>query len=374
MPLYMDFHQFESITVEDVKKAHIADISVQEKFGVKYHQFWVNEVSGSVFCLVEGPDPKTCELCHQVAHGNIACNIQEVEPGFFNLFMGEKQFIDHGLTINHDGSIDNANRILLVADIRGITLLDNARQFRKLTIPFSAKKTVLDTIDSFGGRFVEYSSDGNLIGVFDSAIHALRCVLKIQHDLSDSNQENTSSEDGRIVFRLAVYKCQPLHHTDGFFEMAIQSAKRMCLITPPNQITVSANLLDLFKIETDDIDSYKSQFHQIEFSEADEQFMQRLFDLAERNIPEENFNVQDLCKLIGISRAQLYRKILSLTGKSPNHFIRDLRMHKAWQLLKSKRNNITEIAYEVGYSNPSYFSKMFFQNFGYYPSSVLTSA
>ncbi|MDZ7608096.1 MAG: AraC family transcriptional regulator [Cyclobacteriaceae bacterium] len=102
-------------------------------------------------------------------------------------------------------------------------------------------------------------------------------------------------------------------------------------------------------------------------------FLQRLFDLAERNIPEENFNVQDLCKLIGISRAQLYRKILSLTGKSPNHFIRDLRMNKAWQLLKSKRNNITEIAYEVGYSNPSYFSKMFFQNFGYSPSSVLAS-
>jgi hypothetical protein len=75
----MDFHQFESITVEDVKKAHIADISVQEKFGVKYHQFWVNEVSGSVFCLVEGPDTKTCELCHQVAHGNIASGQTHLE-------------------------------------------------------------------------------------------------------------------------------------------------------------------------------------------------------------------------------------------------------------------------------------------------------
>jgi AraC-like DNA-binding protein len=138
-------------------------------------------------------------------------------------------------------------------------------------------------------------------------------------------------------------------------------------------MSVSANLMDLFQMETDAVDSYKSQFCQIGFSEADEQFLQRLFDLAERNIPQENFNVQDLCKLIGISRVQLYRKILSLTGKSPNHFIRDLRLHKALQLLKSKRNNITEVAYEVGYSNPSYFSKMFFQNFGYFPSSVLGS-
>ncbi|MDZ7608097.1 MAG: DUF4242 domain-containing protein [Cyclobacteriaceae bacterium] len=272
MPLFMDFHQFESITVEDVKKAHIADISVQEKFGVKYHQFWVNEDSGSVFCLVEGPDPKTCELCHQVAHGNIACNIQEVEPGFFNLLMGEKQFIDHGLTLKHDGSIDNGNRILLVADIRGITFLDNARHFRKLTIPIRAKKSVLDTLDLFGGRFVEHSSDDNLIGVFESAVHAVQCVLKIQHDLSDSNLKNLNRDDGRIVFRLSIYKCQPLHHSDGFFERAIQSAKRMCLITPANQISVSANLMDLFKMETDAVDSYKIQFHQLGFSEADEHF------------------------------------------------------------------------------------------------------
>ena len=373
MPLYMDFHQFEAITVEDVKKAHIADKSVQEKFGVKYHQFWVNEASGSVFCLVEGPDPESCELCHKVAHGNIPCNIQEVEPGFFKLFMGEGHTVKHGLTFIEDHSIDTANRIILIADIRRTTTLNDARYFRHLTVPTKAKSDIVHVINKCNGRFIEHTNDDYLIGVFETAVSAIRCVLKIQHELLDRNKEIDDHKDGPIVFRLAIYRDQPLHHTDGFFERAIQSAKRMCLVTPPNKITVSANLADLFNMESEAMNTDNTHNSNVRFSEADEYFLKSLFDLAEQNIQEESFNVQELCKQIGISRAQLYRKIHSLTGKSPNHFIRDLRMHKAWQLLKSKRNNITEIAYEVGYSNPSYFSKKFMQSYGHLPSEVLAA-
>lgn len=373
MPLYMDFHQFEAITVDDVKKAHIADKSVAEKFDVKLFQFWVNEASGSVFCLMEGPNPESCELTHKAAHGNIACNIQEVEPGYFKLFMGDRHHVNHGLTYNHDNSVDTANRILLVADVRGTTTYNDARNFRNLTFPVKAKSDLVQFIDQFNGRFIEPSPDDFLVGVFENSFEAIRCVLKIQTDLLDWNQKKANDKEGNIVFRLAMYMDQPLHRTDGFFEKAIQSAKRMCLITPPNRITLSANLADLFDIESEAMNTDNTHNSNIRFSEADEFFMKSLFDLTEQNIREESFNVQDLCKQIGISRAQLYRKILSLTGKSPNHFMRDLRMQKAWQLLKSKRSNITEIAYEVGYSNPSYFSKKFMQSFGHLPSTVLAS-
>ena len=77
MPLYMDYHKIDNITIEDVKTAHMADVAIQDKYGVKYHQFWVNQEAGSVFCLVEGPDKKTCELVHQMAHGNIACALTD---------------------------------------------------------------------------------------------------------------------------------------------------------------------------------------------------------------------------------------------------------------------------------------------------------
>jgi len=112
MPLYMDIHKFAEITIEDVKKAHVADKAIQDRYGVKYHQFWVNKEAGMVFCLCEGPDKETCALVHQLAHGNIACNIVEVEPGYYKLLMGDGQPVEHGLVQNDNGSADPATDIL----------------------------------------------------------------------------------------------------------------------------------------------------------------------------------------------------------------------------------------------------------------------
>src|SRR5688572_33295233 len=102
----MDFHKGLFVTVEDVKNAHIADERIQEKYGVKYHQFWVNEEAGAVFCLMEGPDKEACAAVHREAHGNIACSIVEVEPGFFNTLMGNGHRVDNGLVIYDDGMVD----------------------------------------------------------------------------------------------------------------------------------------------------------------------------------------------------------------------------------------------------------------------------
>ena len=91
MPLFMDFHKFDSITIAEVATAHLADQTVQDKYGVKYHQFWVNQDAGTAFCLTEGPDARTCEMVHQIAHGNVACAMTEVEPGHFKILMGENE-------------------------------------------------------------------------------------------------------------------------------------------------------------------------------------------------------------------------------------------------------------------------------------------
>ena len=117
MPFYMDFHKFDSVTVEAVKAAHTADLTIQDQYGVKYHQFWVNEEEGTVFCLVEEPDKETCEKVHQTAHGNLACALTEVAPGFYEQLMGKNHQIDHGLVHHDDGTIDSGYRSILVASV-----------------------------------------------------------------------------------------------------------------------------------------------------------------------------------------------------------------------------------------------------------------
>jgi hypothetical protein len=82
MPLYMDMHTIDGgVTLDDVRKAHAADLEVQGKHGVDYKAYWVDESSGKVFCLVEAPSPEAARQVHAEAHGLVAEDIWEVREG-----------------------------------------------------------------------------------------------------------------------------------------------------------------------------------------------------------------------------------------------------------------------------------------------------
>ena len=82
MPLFMDVHDHvEGLTAEAVAGAHKQDLEVQEKYGVDYRQYWFDEGSGRVFCLVEAPDAEAAEAVHREAHGLVADAITPVQEG-----------------------------------------------------------------------------------------------------------------------------------------------------------------------------------------------------------------------------------------------------------------------------------------------------
>ena len=82
MPLFMDVHEkVDGLTAEAVAGAHAADLQTQEKYGVNYKQYWFDEDSGKVFCLVEAPDAESAETVHREAHGLVADSIIPVQEG-----------------------------------------------------------------------------------------------------------------------------------------------------------------------------------------------------------------------------------------------------------------------------------------------------
>ena len=86
---------------------------------------------------------------------------------------------------------------------------------------------------------------------------------------------------------------------------------------------------------------------------------------------DSTLSVKDFSKKLGYSKSQLYRKILNLTGKSLNIFIRDYRLNKALKLLHDQKGNISEIAFETGFNSLGYFSKCFKSKFGILPSKYI---
>lgn len=105
----------------------------------------------------------------------------------------------------------------------------------------------------------------------------------------------------------------------------------------------------------------------IEITSVDQIFMKKAIEIIEKHIDDSDFNVETFSKLVGMSRVSLYNKLKSLTNHSVQEFIFIIRLKRAAQLLKESGMTITEIAYSVGFKDPSHFSKLFKKQFGVSP-------
>lgn len=82
MPLYMDTHNLDdAVAAADVAKAHQADLATQDRYGVRYLRYWVDEEAGKIFCLVDAPDSEAANRVHREAHGLVADAINPVIEG-----------------------------------------------------------------------------------------------------------------------------------------------------------------------------------------------------------------------------------------------------------------------------------------------------
>ena len=104
--------------------------------------------------------------------------------------------------------------------------------------------------------------------------------------------------------------------------------------------------------------------------DRDKAFVKQLHDIIKSNMGNSDFGVEDIGAEIGLSRVQLYRKVKAITGSSVVDLLRKARLAKARRLLEANSMNISEVAYEVGFSSPSYFTKCFKDEYGMLPGDV----
>jgi AraC-like DNA-binding protein len=107
---------------------------------------------------------------------------------------------------------------------------------------------------------------------------------------------------------------------------------------------------------------------EIEATSIDERFLQKALHIVEKNMVESDFNIEIFSNELNMSRTQVHRKLTALTGQSATEFIRTLRLKRAAQLLRQKSGSVSEIAYQTGFNNLSYFTKSFKEVFGTAPS------
>ena len=112
---------------------------------------------------------------------------------------------------------------------------------------------------------------------------------------------------------------------------------------------------------------------EVTITPVDEKFLKQALEVVEKNMDNPEFSVEDFSRDMFMNRVTLYRKILSITGKTPIEFIRSIRLKRAAQLLEKSGMSIAEIAYEVGFNNPKNFTKSFKEEFKVLPSQYVAN-
>src|SRR5438067_2675122 len=245
MPLYMGIHEVPGgVSAEDVAKAHAQDVKIEDKYGVHYHKYWVNEKAGKIFCLCHAPDAEAAVQVHRQAHGMVADKIIEIQPELAEGFLG-------GVEVNNAGAAlvpgatnerDPGIRTVLFTDIADSTTLTQVLGDEAALAMLGVHDTIVrDALSASGGREVKHTGDG-IMASFISAAGAVRCAIQIQRELDKHAQTNP---DRSLKVRVGAAAGEPVEQHNDLFGSTVQLASRLCTHAQPEQILVSNAIAEL---------------------------------------------------------------------------------------------------------------------------------
>jgi AraC-like DNA-binding protein len=364
MPIYMDRHDVsETVTAEHVAQLHQQDLKVQDQFGCRGLTYWFDDKRKTAFCLIEAPDMKALEDMHNHAHGQVPHRIIEVEPAIVESFLGRiedpKKKKDTELNIIDDPAF----RTIMIIELKQLAPFQaGPDQFQ-----FSLKnfnQEVINLLDAYDSKPVRQTDYYYLVS-FQSVSNAVHAAFKIRSALYDAANANLKN---KIALKIGLSAGVPVTEKQQLFEDTIKLADRICQIIK-GEIIATSEVKHLYESENADI--FHENENVIALTKEDEKFIAAFMDHIDTVWNDANLKVDDFNRPVGHSKSQLYRKLMLLTGKSPNTFIKDYRLNEAVKLLNKNAGNISEIAFETGFSSPSYFSKCFQKKYGHFPTGYL---
>ncbi len=364
MPIYMDRHDVsETVTAENVAQLHQEDLKIQEKFGCRGLTYWFDEKRKTAFCLIEAPDAKAIQKMHNEAHGQVPHRVIEVDASIVESFLGRIEDPEKAQNTVLNIINDPAFRTIMVIALKRSSLLQNdAAQFKLSLHNYS--NAVLNLVNVYDGQPVKLSEAYFLVS-FKSVSNAVHAALDIQSLLKEFLNDINND---KIRLKIGLSAGVPVTEKKLIFEDTVKLAERMCTIIK-GKIIVSSEVKELYNSENSDALCEGENIFSL--TQTDEKFLTLLMDYTESAWSNTNLKVDDFSKPMGCGKSQLYRKMILLTGKSPNTFIKHYRLNEAITLLNKNICNVSEIAYLTGFSSPSYFSKCFQKRYGHLPSNYL---
>jgi AraC-like DNA-binding protein len=364
MPIYMDRHDVsEEVTAENVAQLHQADLKIQNEFGCRGLTYWFDEKRKTAFCLIEAPDSNAIKEMHSHAHGQVPHQIIEVEASIVESFLGRIEDPETAQNTSLNIINDPAFRTILASNIRFYSLKNfKSEAYKYFLTKYS--NFLADVITRHKGRIVN-QDETNLITAFVSVTDAVTCAFEIQTRfkmlLNEAGLDN-------IGLKIGLSSGIPVTEKKHIFEDTVNLAERMHHITRA-EVVMTSEVKDLYKSEN--LNQFINVDKVVVLTSGDEHFLTNLIDFIEHECKNNALSVEDFNKHLGHSKSQLYRKMMTVIGESPNTLLMSIRLSMAVSLLNKQVGNISEIAYDSGFTSPAYFSKCFLKRYDILPSDYL---
>lgn len=368
MPLYMDRHNIPGLTPRDVAGAHAKDLEIQEHYGCMCITYWVDEERGNVFCLIQSPNKQIVTEMHNKAHGLIPHDIIEVDSNVVKAFLGRLNDPDmSGLNDSSDPHIinDPAFRYLLCVDLKDRILFDclHGKSIASQLIR-NFNTLVRETVQHYSGRIVENPDE--FLTTFVSATNAIDCAIHIRNSILF---QNTCLNLPKVEIKIGLSSGFPVSESRTLFGDAVIKAKGYCFVSEVNTICLTPGIKDQYKGSASRIFNGSRSIRI--FTAEEDIFLGKLLDAFQNAVFDPEISIDKLCSQLGVSTSGLYRNSMNLTGLSPNDLLKEIKLVNALNMLQKQNKNISETAYELSFTNPSYFTKCFKKRFNVIPADFL---
>jgi len=340
----------DSINVPTLLMQRTYDIDVKIEEG----RFIAERIKGAKFVEFEGND-------HLFWAGNTQEVLEEI-----------KDFV-----LNTKPQVSHEKQLFTIVAARFIPFKNPSTDNRKFIEQFIA---------NYRGNIVHYNHH-TFIATFEGPSKAVHCSVNL---LATTQQINAQLAIGVHIKECVIDGPHPINGD------ARSIVKEIMNQTRPNQVIVTQTIKHLLSGAGLKFTPYKTIFESTSGEattlltvqdqlgtnfESDnpnpKQFLKNgslledVLQCIDNHLSNEFFSVEVLCEEIGTSERQLQRKLKLTTNKSPNQLIRSVRLHRAKELILNNKGNIVEIAFQTGFSDPSYFAKCFKKEFGITPSSLV---
>jgi AraC-like DNA-binding protein len=366
MPIYMDRHDVsEFVTAENVAQLHQEDLKVQDKFNCRGLTYWFDDIKKIAFCLIDAPDETSIQKMHNHAHGEVPHQILEVDTNLVESFLGRIKDPVNSTQKEPNIIKDPAQRTLMVLRFPTPSLKDFRISQSETSMQYFVN-SMRDLLKRFEGRLVK-QQQGYVLVSFKSVYNAVVSADEIKKRFRVLHEvPGNSGNDLKIGLATGM----PVAKGSTFFEYTIKMADSLCFVDT-HGISVSAEVKNAFMTENTDGAFQLDKLHSL--TQTDENFLIQLIEFTGKEWQNTDLKVDDFGSALGMSKTRLYKKMMSLTGKSPNNFMKEYRLNHALEMINLKMKTISEIAFETGFNSTSYFSKCFQKRFGLLPSIYIKS-